>query len=165
MTQDQPRIVVMGVCGCGKSTVGQALSARTGLEFRDGDAFHPQANVDKMHAGHPLDDDDRRPWLANIGQWLAQQPHGAVVACSALKRSYRDQLRSEAPGLFFVHLDGPRQEAARRVLARPGHFMPASLVDSQYATLEPLAPTEAGVTLDFTRPVTELVDDVLRVLS
>ncbi len=166
MTDEHPLVVVMGVAGCGKSTLGEALASELVAVFRDGDAFHPPANVAKMHAGQPLDDDDRRPWLANIGAWLAEQSgQGAVVACSALKRDYRDQLRSAAPSTFFVHLAGPRDEAARRVAERPDHFMPASLVDSQYATLEPLDADEAGATLDFTQSVDALVEQALSALA
>lgn len=158
MNDTAPLVVVMGVCGCGKSTVGQALADALHVTFRDGDLFHPQANISKMAAGHPLDDDDRRPWLQTISAWLAERGgDGGVVACSALKRSYRDLLRSQAPDVVMVHLAGPKEESARRVAARPGHFMPSALVDSQYATLEPLDDDEAGLTLDFTLPVDELV--------
>ena len=153
-----PLAVVMGVCGSGKTVCGEALARELGVPFADADAFHPQANVAKMAAGQPLDDDDRVPWLAAIGAWLHDhRDTGAVVTCSALKRSYRDQLRAEAPGVPFLHLAGPAEVVTQRVASREEHFMPASLVESQYAALEPLGDDEAGLTLDFTRPVDELV--------
>lgn len=155
-----PLIVVMGVCGCGKTTVGNALGDKLGIPFRDGDEFHPQANVEKMAAGHPLNDDDRRPWLATISRWLAEHAEtGAVVGCSALKKMYRDQIREAAPDVVFCHLAGPMEVSAERVAARVDHFMPASLVQSQYDTLEPLDTDEAGAELDFTLPVDALVDE------
>lgn len=133
----KPRIVVMGVAGAGKSTVGPLLAVALGVPFADGDAFHPPANVAKMAAGTPLTDEDRWPWLAAIGAWLAaQEGAGAVVACSALRRAYRDRLREACPGLRFVHLAGERALIGARLAARAGHFMPAGLLDSQFATLE-----------------------------
>lgn len=151
------RVVVMGVSGCGKSTVGELLAATLGIDFLDGDSLHPTANVAKMHAGHPLDDADRLPWLEAVGQALAADPNGMVIACSALKRSYRDLIRAEAPGTVFVHLAGSREILDERVNSRPGHFMPASLLDSQLATLEPLGADEAGVVLDIVNPALVLV--------
>lgn len=166
MTDTLPLVVVMGVAGCGKTTIGEAVAAHLGVPFRDGDAFHSEQAVAKMAAGHPLDDDDRKPWLERISSWLAERDQdGAVVACSALKRSYRDLLRSQAPDVVMLHLAGPKPEAARRVASRPGHFMPASLVDSQYATLESLQADERGVTLDFCAPVDSLVADALNALG
>ncbi|GGL02209.1 gluconokinase [Sphaerisporangium melleum] len=157
-----PLLVVMGVTGSGKTTVGQALADRLGLPFADADDFHSPASVAKMTAGIPLDDDDRMPWLRAIGAWLADHAAGgAVVSCSALKRSYRDVLRAAAPPACFVHLAGDREVVRRRVAGRPGHFMPASLVDSQYAALQPLQDDERGVVLDFTRGVEQLVEDYL----
>lgn len=133
----KPRIVVMGVAGAGKSTVGPLLAVALGVPFADGDAFHPPANVAKMAAGTPLTDEDRWPWLAAIGAWLAaREGAGAVVACSALRRAYRDRLREACPGLRFVHLAGERALIGARLAARAGHFMPAGLLDSQFATLE-----------------------------
>jgi gluconokinase len=149
------RVVVMGVTGCGKSTVGAALAARLGVPFADADEFHNAANVAKMSAGVPLDDDDRWPWLRAIGEWLASRD--GVVSCSALKRAYRDVLREQAPDAFFVHLHGDRETVRRRVAGRAAHFMPASLVDSQFDALEPLAADERGVTLDLATPLDELV--------
>lgn len=151
-------VVVMGVSGAGKSTVGEALAARLGLPYADGDAFHPEANVAKMSAGVPLDDADRQPWLESIGRWLADRPAGAVVSCSALRRTYRDTLRAHGGDVAFVHLAGSADVVGRRVAARADHFMPASLVASQLATLEPLADDEPGVTV----PLDWSVDRIVR---
>jgi len=150
----------MGVSGTGKSTVGVALADRLGAAWVDGDDLHPPANVAKMAAGVPLDDADRAPWLDRVGAWLAEHGSaaGGVVACSALRRAYRDRLRAAAPTTFHVHLDGPVEVVAARQAGRPGHFMPASLLASQLALLEPLAPDEAGVVLDVRRGVEELVE-------
>jgi gluconokinase len=155
-----PRIVVMGVAGSGKTTVGSALAARLGLPFADADAFHPPANVAKMAAGRPLDDTDRLPWLHALGDWLAAHPGGGVVSCSALKVGYRDLLRAHAPDLTFLHLAGDADVVTARVAARTDHFMPASLVSSQLEILEPLRADEAGMVADLTRPVDELVDEL-----
>ena len=159
-------VVVMGVTGSGKSTVGMALAERLGVPFADADDFHSPENVAKMRAGTPLDDADRRPWLQAIGLWLAERrDSGAVVTCSALKRAYRDILREGAPDVLFLHLDGDRETVRQRVAGRAGHFMPESLVDSQFAALEPLAADEHGVVVDFARPVAEIVDEVASVAS
>lgn len=156
-------LVVMGVTGAGKSVVGAALARRLGVPFGDADDFHSAANVAKMSAGVPLDDDDRMPWLRAIGTWLTEhEATGAVASCSALKRAYRDVLRTEAPRVSFVHLDISRAVARERVAGRPGHFMPASLVDSQFDALEPLGPDEAGVVLRLGGTVDELVDAYVR---
>ena len=148
-------VVVMGVSGSGKTTVGAALADALGLRFVDGDALHPAANVAKMAAGIPLDDADRAPWLDAIGAVLAAGP--VVVACSALKRSYRDRLRAAAPAMQLVFLEGSRELLASRMAARPGHFMPASLLDSQLATLEPPTLDEHPMTADVAAPVAEIV--------
>lgn len=162
----RPLAVVMGVAGSGKTVVGSALAERLGLPFRDADTFHPAANVQKMAAGHPLDDQDRAPWLQAVGAWLADhRATGAIVTCSALKRRYRDALRQAAGDLPFLHLDGPRDVVATRVAQRVDHFMPASLVDSQYEALEPLEPDEPGLRADFTRPVQDLVEEFARFLE
>jgi gluconokinase len=152
-----PPLVVMGVSGSGKSTVGAALAQRLGVPFADADDLHPPENIAKMTAGHPLDDADRRPWLETIGEWLAAHPDGGVVSCSALKRTYRDQLRQHVAGLEFLHLAGTRGVIARRQASRPGHFMPASLLDSQFATLEPLEADERGVVIDVDQSVDAIV--------
>ena len=150
-----PQIVVMGVSGCGKSRIGAALATRLGLRFLDGDSLHPAANIDKMARGMPLDDADRAPWLDEVGKALVAQAD--VVACSALKRAYRDRIRAQAPGTVFVHLAGARAVLARRVANRPGHFMPPALLDSQLATLEPLQPDEAGMVVDLSQTPAQIV--------
>ncbi|MGX9965345.1 gluconokinase [Roseomonas sp. F4] len=142
-------VLVMGVSGAGKSTVGPLIADRLGLRFDDADSFHPPANVAKMSRGEPLDDDDRAPWLDAIGAHLAaHRGRGCVVTCSALKRAYRDRLRAAAPDLRLVFLQGDMALVAARQAARQNHFMPASLVASQFATLEPPAPEEGAVLLD-----------------
>ena len=153
-----PPIVVMGVCGAGKSVIGAQLADTLGLPFLDGDDLHPAANVAKMSQGLSLTDEDRKPWLAAVGSWLTDhRSPGAVTACSALKRSYRDQLRAACPDIVFIHLAGDQHIVIDRVAARPDHFMPPSLVASQYQTLEPLQDDETGITLDFDQPVDDLV--------
>ncbi|CAN5133635.1 gluconokinase [soil metagenome] len=147
MPERMPRLVVMGVSGSGKSTVGALLAADLDVPFVDADDLHPTANKVKMAAGHPLTDDDRWPWLALVGQAIAAAPGGIVVACSALKRSYRDAIRTAAPDTRFVYLEVPAAVLAERMRNRVGHFMPVSLLDSQLATLEPLRPDEAGATV------------------
>jgi gluconokinase len=161
----QAVLVVMGVSGSGKSTVGAALAQRLRVPFADADDFHPPANVAKMTAGHALDDDDRRPWLEAIGEWLSDHRDGGVVSCSALKRKYRDQLRGHLDTVRFVHLDGSREVIARRQASRPGHFMPASLLDSQFATLEPLAPDEHGLVIDVDQSVDAIVQEYVDQIS
>jgi gluconokinase len=149
----------MGVSGSGKSSVGAALAQRLGVPYADADDFHPPENIAKMSAGHALDDVDRHPWLEAVGEWLASHDGtGGVMSCSALKHAYRDQLRGHAPRLELVHLDGTRQVIARRQASRPGHFMPASLLDSQFATLEPLTPDEHGLVID----VDQSIDDIVQ---
>lgn len=157
--------VVMGVSGSGKSTVGAALAQRLGVPFADADDMHPAANIAKMAAGHPLDDDDRHPWLERIGAWLADHPAGGVVSCSALKRKYRDQLREHVDGLEFLNLQGSHEVIARRQASRPGHFMPASLLASQFATLEPLQPDENGVVIDVDQSVDAIVEQYVRTMQ
>lgn len=143
---DQNVVVVMGVAGTGKTTVGRLLAEALEVPYAEADAFHPPANVAKMSAGTPLEDADRAPWLDAIGAWAHRHAgRGGVVSCSALKRSYRDRLRAAAPGLFFVHLTGDRALISRRMAGREDHFMPVALLDSQFATLEPLEPDEGGV--------------------
>lgn len=155
-----PLIVVMGVSGSGKSTVGAALAQRLGVPFADGDDFHPPANIAKMAAGQPLNDEDRHPWLEIIGGWLADHDaEGGVMSSSALRRIYRDQLRGHAPRAEFVHLDGSREVIGRRQAGRVGHFMPPSLLASQFATLEPLDSDEHGLVLDVDRSVDAIVQD------
>lgn len=157
-------VVVMGVAGAGKTTVGTALAARLGAPYADADDFHPAANVAKMRAGVPLDDEDRRPWLAAVGAWLTAQASGGVVSCSALRRDYRDALREHAPRARFVHLDGAAAVVAQRVAARTDHFMPPSLVASQVALLEPLGSDEDGLTVPLDWPVERILTHLLDTL-
>ena len=148
----------MGVSGSGKSTVGMALARRLAVPFVDADTLHPSANIAKMTAGEPLDDDDRYPWLERVGQWLAGHRDGAVASCSALKRKYRDQLRAHCPEAEFLHLAGAPELIGGRLAARSGHFMPAALLRSQFDALEPLGADEAGVTVDAGQRVDAIVD-------
>lgn len=155
-------IVVMGVAGCGKTTIGELLAERLGVPYAEADQFHPAANVAKMAAGTPLTDADREPWLAAIAHRIAADA-AVVVSCSALKHRYRDVLRRGDPRTFFVHLVLDEQVALARVGGRGGHFMPVSLVASQFAALEPLR-DEAGVAVDATLPASRIVDAVLHAL-
>jgi gluconokinase len=155
----------MGVSGSGKSTVGVALARRLGVPFADADDFHPPANIAKMAAGEPLTDDDRYPWLDAVGQWLARHADGGVMSCSALKRSYRDQLRSHCPRIECVHLTGSPELIARRQADRTGHFMPSTLLQSQFDALQPLQPDERGITVDVAQSVDAIVEEVVRRLS
>lgn len=161
----RPLVVVMGVAGSGKTTVGAALAERLGLEYADADAFHGEASVAKMAAGHPLNDDDRGPWLQAIGVWLAAHDEtGGVVSCSALRRRYRDVLRKAAPRVHFLHLDGDPLVVTQRVASRLNHFMPLSLVSSQLETLERLEPDETGSRLDLTASVDDIVAEFTAIL-
>jgi len=157
-------LVVMGVSGSGKSTVAAGVAARVGGVFLDADDFHPESNRLKMAAGTPLTDADRSPWLAILGDELADRAaRGEVVvlACSALKRTYRDQLRAHGGDVFFAQLDGARELLAARMGARIDHFMPSSLLDSQLATLEPLQADEPGVVVDVALAPEAVVDAVV----
>ncbi|MBI3212295.1 MAG: gluconokinase [Mycobacterium sp.] len=154
-------IVVMGVSGSGKSTVGAALAQRLRVPFADADDLHPPANIAKMSAGHALDDDDRYPWLERIGQWLAEHADGGVMSCSALKHGYRAQLLRHLPTVEFLHLTGTPEVIGRRQASRPGHFMPASLLASQFETLEPLTPDERGITIDVDQSIDSIVDEYI----
>ncbi|MET1016503.1 MAG: gluconokinase [Leifsonia flava] len=151
-------VIVMGVSGSGKSAVGSALAARLGRPFLDADHLHPEANVAKMAQGHPLDDDDRWPWLDAVGAAAIAGP-GTVIACSALRRSYRERLLIAAPDAVFVELDVPRAELERRLRERSHEFMPPSLLDSQLATLESLEVDEPGfaVAVDPAEELDELI--------
>ncbi|HYF58016.1 MAG TPA: gluconokinase [Burkholderiaceae bacterium] len=158
-------VVVMGVSGCGKTAVGEALARRLGARFVDADDFHPPANVEKMRAGVPLDDADRAPWLATLNALLrdeaaARRP--VVLACSALRRRYRDALAEGVPGLRVVHLSGSFELIASRLAARRHRYMPASLLRSQFEALEP--PREA-VTVDVSGDVEAVVEAALRGLG
>ncbi|MFI6938974.1 gluconokinase [Streptomyces sp. NPDC050418] len=149
---DTPHVVVvMGVAGTGKTTIGPLLAAQLGVPYAEGDDFHSAANVAKMSAGTPLTDEDRWPWLDAIGAWAhGRLGQGGVVSSSALKRRYRDRLRAAAPGIVFVHLTGERGLIEERMSQRQGHFMPTALLDSQFAALQPLGPDEAGVPVEVT---------------
>lgn len=150
----------MGVSGAGKTTVAKGISALTGLTFAEADEFHSALNVATMRAGVPLDDASRWPWLRRLADWMAaRSAEGAstVLACSALKRSYRDVLRQGGLVIDFVHLDGPADVIRERMSRRVGHYMPASLLNSQIATLEPPQPGESAITLDVSRLPDELV--------
>lgn len=156
-----PYVVVIGVAGTGKTTIGRMLAGRLDVPFADADDFHPQANIAKMAAGIPLDDADRASWLASVGHWLRgreQARTGAVVACSALKRSYRDILRSFVTDIYFLHLTADRSVLLERLSARRGHFMPVSLLDSQLAALEPLQTGEWGTAVHVARPSAEILE-------
>ena len=152
---------MMGVSGSGKSTVGAALAHELGVPFSDADDLHPPENIAKMASGQPLDDDDRFPWLETIGRWLSDHDTGGVMSCSALKRSYRDQLRGHAPEVSFLHLRASFEVIARRQASRPGHFMPASLLRSQFETLEPLESDERGYVVDVGQSVDEIIREYL----
>lgn len=163
-----PAIVVMGVAGCGKSAVGIALAATLNAVFIEGDRLHPPENVARMASGEPLTDQLREGWLDAIGERIAAsvgKGQGVVAACSALKRSYRDRLRAFYPDIVFLYLEIDPATARRRVASRKGHFMPASLVDSQFAILEPPGRDERALTIDATRPVADVVADVTRLLA
>jgi len=153
----QPRLVVMGVAGCGKSSLGLAVAEVLAVPLIEGDDFHAATSIAKMKAGTPLDDADRAQWLAVLGQQLAARATGAVLTCSALKAAYRQRLRSRAPGLRFAYLQLDRAEALRRVGARAAqHLFPPSLVDSQFAALETPEAEPGVLTLDATLPLTQL---------
>jgi gluconokinase len=156
--------VVMGVSGSGKTTVARALADRQGWLFAEGDDFHPAANVAKMAAGHPLDDSDRAPWLDALADWIGARERAGescVLTCSALKRAYRDRLRDGHPSVLFLQVDVPVDVLRARLSHRRDHYMPASLLDSQLATLEPLAPDEPGARVDGTGDPDQVVDAVL----
>jgi gluconokinase len=160
-----PLILIMGVSGSGKTTVGTMLADRLGVPYAEADDFHPPENIAKMSAGAPLDDADRAPWLDAIGVWLGgHSSGGAVVSCSALKRRYRDRLKQAAPGLFFLHLNGSFELIAHRLADRRDHFMPARLLRSQFADLEPLDPEEPGATVPVDGTPEEVTDRALAAL-
>jgi gluconokinase len=161
MIANRAPIVVMGVSGSGKTTVGAALAQRLRVPYLDADTLHSPANVAKMAAGQPLSDVDRYPWLQRVGEWLAGHKDGAVASCSALKRKYRDQLRAHCGLVQFVHLSGSAELIGRRLAARPGHFMPQALLQSQLVALEPLGDDERGVVVDVSLDVPTIVDAAL----
>ena len=159
------RVVVMGVSGCGKSEIGHRLAARLGVDYLEGDAFHPASNVAKMSAGIPLDDDDRSGWLGVLADQVAAacgDDRGLVLSCSSLKRRYRDLLRAGDPELLFIHLHGERDTIAARMQSRPGHFMPPALLDSQLRDLEPLQPDEHGFQVDIRHSPDDLIAQIMQ---
>lgn len=160
--------VVMGVSGTGKSTVAEPVAERLGLAFAEADDFHPEANVAKMSAGTALTDEDRRPWLEALAAWITEHDRrgeSTIMACSALKRAYRDTLRAAAPDVRFLHLDTTTEVIAARLRERKGHFMPETLLRSQKSTLEPLAEDEPGATLDITPPAEEVIERAARIAA
>jgi gluconokinase len=160
------KFIVMGVAGSGKSSVGAALGTAMGAPYIDGDDLHPAENIAKMSAGIALTDDDRWPWLTHVGNALAQHPGTILVGCSALKRTYRDLIRKTAGApVTFLHCAGSRALIAARMAKRPGHFMPTSLLDSQFAALEPPGADEAAITLDIATPLLDLVAQTMMQLS
>ncbi len=157
---DPLRVVLMGVAGSGKTSAGRALAALIGARYLDGDDLHPPANIAKMSAGVALTDADRAPWLAQVGDLLAA-PGRRIVGCSALRRAYRDIIRAHAGApVTFVHLSGSRALIAARMGQRRGHFMPESLLDSQFLTLEPPGPDEGAITVDIELPLHDLVAEI-----
>jgi gluconokinase len=168
VSEQNTAVIVMGTTGSGKTTVGELLAERLGWPFEEGDSLHPPENIAKMSAGHALTDEDRWPWLERIGVWIDQQAragHSVVVSCSALKRSYRDLLRRNRPGVVFLHLDGTKSELADRLSHRRGHFMPPSLLESQLADLQPLQPDEPGATLSIKGEPEQIVRTALDKLT
>lgn len=156
-------LVLMGVAGCGKSSVGAALSALTGLPYLDGDDLHSPESVARMRAGTPLTDQDRWPWLGHCGRKLADHPKGLILGCSALRRAYRDRLRDSSgmPCLLFVHLTGDKALLAQRMQARQGHYMPPALLQSQLETLEPPTGDENALTVRIDQPVEAIAAEIM----
>ena len=154
----------MGVSGCGKTTVAAILASRLGWPFEEGDALHPQANIEKMAAGHPLTDADRWPWLAKVADWIDERldaGENGLITCSALKRSYRDLINRRGSGVMFVFLAGSKETIAARLAARHGHFMRASLLESQFADLEEPAADEPAIRVDIGPPAAEIVEQIM----
>ena len=154
----------MGVSGCGKTTIAAILASRLRWPFEEGDALHPQANIEKMAAGHPLTDADRWPWLAKVADWIDERldaGENGLITCSALKRSYRDLINRRGSGLIFVFLAGSKETIAARLAARHGHFMRASLLESQFADLEEPAADEPAIRVDIGPPAAEIVEQIM----
>lgn len=164
----ETHVVVMGVAGSGKSTIAHGLADRLGWPVAEGDDFHSAENIAKMTAGHPLTDEDRWPWLDRIAAWTADEDwagRSTLVTCSALRRVYRDRLRTAPGRTVFVHMVGSPEVLAARLTARTDHFMPASLLPSQLATLEPLEPDEDGVVIDIEQEVEQMLDCIVGALA
>lgn len=167
----QPRepvvLVLMGVSGCGKSTVAALIAGRLGWAFEEGDSLHPQANVDKMAAGHALDDEDRAPWLERVADRIEARldaGENGVITCSALKRTYRQILGRRGSAVQFVYLAGSRELIAERLATRQGHFMSSSLLDSQFADLEEPGRNERAIRVDIGPAPREIADDIIHTL-
>jgi len=168
MTAEPVVLVVMGVSGCGKSTVAALLAGRLGWPFEEGDALHPQANVEKMATGHPLTDEDRAPWLQKVVAWVEEQldaGRSGLITCSALKRAYRDVINRRGSGVVFVYLSGTRETIAARLAARHGHYMPASLLDSQFADLEEPTSNEPAICIDVGPPPGVIAQHIVEQLN
>ena len=161
-------LVLMGVSGCGKTTVARILAGELGWSFEEGDALHPLSNIEKMQAGHPLTDADRQRWLTSVADWVERRldsGENGLITCSALKRSYRDVINRRGSGVVFVFLAGSKATIAPRLLVRQGHFMPASLLDSQFADLEEPAPDEQHIRVDIGPPPGVIAQRILRELG
>jgi len=161
-------LVLMGVSGCGKTTVAAILASRLGWPFEEGDALHPQANIEKMAAGHSLTDVDRWPWLAKVADWIDKRldaGENGLITCSALKRSYRDLINRRGSGLMFVFLAGSKETIAARLAARHGHFMRASLLDSQFADLDEPAADEPAIRVEIGPPPAEIAEQIIEDLG
>jgi gluconokinase len=158
-------VVVMGVTGSGKTTIGTRLAALLGVPYADGDNFHSPEAIQSMASGIPLSDADREPWLTALAAWLRDQPEGGIVSCSALRTQYRDMLRRSVQQLFFLHLAVAPAVVEARLALRSEHFMPASLIGSQFEALEPLADDEDGLVVDATQPPDAICDQAIAVLA
>lgn len=161
-------LVLMGVAGCGKTTVAAILSGRLDWPFEEGDALHPQSNVDKMHAGHPLTDEDRAPWLKKVADWVDQcldAGENGVITCSALKRAYREVINRRGSGVEFVYLAGSRELIAARLVTRHGHFMPPSLLDSQFADLQEPSADEPAIRVDVGPAPSVIAQNIVQMLG
>ncbi|MEB0055866.1 MULTISPECIES: gluconokinase [unclassified Variovorax] len=161
-------LVVMGVSGCGKTTVAALLAGRLGWPFEEGDALHPPANIEKMKAGHPLDDNDRAPWLEKVADWVGERLDAGgsgLITCSALKRSYRDTIDRRGSGVVFIYLHGSYETIAARLAARHGHFMPTKLLDSQFADLQEPGAEEPAIRVDVGPAPSEIADTVIKMLG
>ncbi|HTH96719.1 MAG TPA: gluconokinase [Stellaceae bacterium] len=161
-------LVLMGVSGCGKSTIAKILATRLHWPFIEGDDLHPPANVEKMSAGIPLNDEDRAPWLAAIAATIVDDltaGRSCIITCSALKRRYRETIGGGNPQVLFIYLKGDRQMIAQRLAGRKGHFMPTSLLDSQFAALEEPGPEEHALTVEIGPPPDEIAETIIAKLS